>query len=170
MTTDGGGWTVFQRRQDGSINFNRKWAEYEEGFGDLNGEFWLGLEKIHRLTRHTKTHSLRVDMTTTSNYLQYAKYSSFRIKDGTTANKYMLEVGGYSGTAGDRLSAHNGMKFSSYDSDNDTWEVSSKNCAVFYKGGWWYHACITSNLNGEYATLLKWSTTVKAAEMKMKEN
>ena len=123
MTTDGGGWTVFQRRQDGSVNFYRNWVEYEEGFGDLNGEFWLGLEKIDRLTRHTKTHSLRIDMTTKTNLKRYAKYSSFHVKDGTTVNQYMLEVGGYTGNmgGGDRLSYHNGKKFSTYDRDNECW-------------------------------------------------
>ncbi len=171
MTTDEGGWTVFQRRQDGSVDFYRKWVEYEEGFGDLNGEFWLGLEKIHRLTRHTKTHSLRVEMTTSSNFLQFAEYSSFRIKDGTTANHYMLEVGGYTGTAGDGLSVHNGSKFSTYDKDNDSW---GSNCAESHKGAWWYYACHRSNLNGDYnSPLLQWGlsgTVVKATEMKAREN
>ena len=51
METDGGGWIVIQRRMDESQGFNRKWKDYAIGFGDLNGEFWLGLSKIHRLTK-----------------------------------------------------------------------------------------------------------------------
>ena len=60
MTTDGGGWTVFQRRMDGSVDFYRNWTDYQQGFGNLSGEFWLGLDKIHRLTS-TPT-KLQVDM------------------------------------------------------------------------------------------------------------
>ena len=47
MESDGGGWTVYQRRQDGSEDFYRDWDDYVSGFGDLTGEFWLGLEKIY---------------------------------------------------------------------------------------------------------------------------
>ena len=167
MTTDGGGWTVFQRNKAvGSLNFYRKWAEYEQGFGDLNGEFWLGLEKIHRLTHHSKKHSLRVDVINSANAVQFAKYSSFRIKDGTIANQYMLEIGGYTGNAGDRLAYHNGRKFSTYDRDND---VVRANCAVKYRGAWWYRSCYYSNLNG-VGSHFYWSGPVKKSEMKMRQN
>ena len=101
MKTDGGGWTVFQRRQDGSVDFYRNWVDYEEGFGNLSGEFWLGLSKVHRLTSNGTNHSLRVDLGDFESNTAYAQYSTFSIGDDLT--KYTLNVGGYSGTAGDAL-------------------------------------------------------------------
>ena len=108
METDGGGWTVFQRRKDGSVDFYRNWTDYEEGFGDLNGEFWLGLSKIHRLTQDGTDYTLRVDLEDFENETRYAKYSTFNIGDSTT--EYTITVGGYSSDAGDALAHHNGMK------------------------------------------------------------
>ena len=131
METDGGGWTVFQRRQDGSVDFYRNWIDYEEGFGNLTGEFWLGLSKVHRLTSNG-TNSLRVDLGDFENNTAYAQYSTFSIGDSTT--EYTLNVGGYSGTAGDGLvdgHNHNGMKFSTKDNDNDNWNGAS--CTIYYK-------------------------------------
>ena len=96
METDGGGWTVFQRRQDGSVDFYRNWTDYEDGFGNLTGEFWLGLGKINRLTKEEQSSTLRVDLGDFDNNTAYAQYTTFRVDDNTT--EYTLIVGGYSGT------------------------------------------------------------------------
>ena len=176
METDGGGWTVFQRRMDGTVNFYRCWKDYLCGFGDLDGEFWLGLNKIHRLTTINST--LRVDLQDFSGNKTCAKYSMFVVGDSDT--KYKLLVGGYTGNAGDSLTGYNGMKFSTKDQDND--RHSSINCAVMFKGAWWYKNCHSANLNGLYlsgshssfANGVDWSTwkghyySLKFTEMKMK--
>ena len=122
MDTDGGGWTVFQRRKDGSVDFFHYWTDYQQGFGNLSGEFWLGLDKIQRLTP-TAT-QLRIDMQDFEGNSRYAQYSSFSV--GDSVSKYTLSVSGYSGTAGDALAYHNGHKFSTRDQDNDDWHT---NCA-----------------------------------------
>ncbi|XP_019855865.1 PREDICTED: ryncolin-1-like [Amphimedon queenslandica] len=145
METDGGGWTVFQRRQDGSVDFYRNWTDYENGFGDLTGEFWLGLSKIHRLTKEG-SNTLRVDLGDFDNSTAYANYSTFSVSDGST--EYILAVGGYSGTAGDSMNYQNGRRFSTRDNDND--ERPEGNCAQWYTGAWWYNGCYRSNLNGRY--------------------
>ena len=131
---------MFQRRQDGSVNFYRNWIDYENGFGDLNGEFWLGLSYIHRLT--TNVGQLIVDLGDFEGYTSYAKYTTFQVMNSST--KYRLSVGGHSGTAGDSLAYHNGQPFSTRDREDQY------DCAKTYKGGWWYGACHVSNLNGLY--------------------
>ena len=144
MDTDGGGWTVIQRRRDGSVDFYRGWTQYKNGFGSLTDEFWLGNDNIHRLTASRNT-KLRVDVEDWSGNKAYAKYGSFRVDDEN--NKYRLTVGSYSGTAGDSLAYHNGMFFTTKDRDNDK---DSGNCAQSYTGAWWYYGCHYSNLNGRY--------------------
>ena len=81
METDGGGWVVFQRRMDGTEDFYRGWADYVKGFGDLNGEFWLGLNKIHRLTNaETDVNAvLRVDLEDFEQEKRFANYSLFYV-------------------------------------------------------------------------------------------
>ena len=145
MRTDGGGWTVFQRRQDGSVDFYRGWNDYKSGFGQLTAEFWLGNDKIHRLTA-ARPRSLRVEVEDWNGVRAYAKYGKFNIGDEHA--KYRLDVGSYSGTAGDSLAYHNNMAFSTKDRDNDRW--SGTNCAVRFTGAWWYDDCSYSNLNGKY--------------------
>ena len=144
MHTDGGGWTVFQRRQDGSVNFYRGWNDYKSGFGNLTAEFWLGNDKIHRLTTSSAS-SLRVDLEDWNGARAYAKYGGFNIGDEQA--KYRLEVSSYSGTAGDSLRYHNNMAFSTKDRDHDR---HGANCAEEYTGAWWHKHCHRSNLNGKY--------------------
>ena len=144
MDSDGGGWTVFQRRINGTENFFRSWTEYVSGFGDINGEHWLGLHKLYRLT--VSSSHLRVDLADFDDILKYSKYTTFRVADSAT--KFRLTVTGYSGTAGDGLSYHNGRYFSTKDQDNDG--TSSKHCAESLLGAWWYYNCAHSNLNGHY--------------------
>ncbi|XP_070252519.1 tenascin-R isoform X2 [Myotis yumanensis] len=143
MTTDGGGWIVFQRRQNGQTDFFRKWAEYRAGFGNLEDEFWLGLDNIHRITSQGR-YELRVDMRD-GQEAAFAHYDKFSVEDSRSL--YKLRVGGYNGTAGDSLSYHQGRPFSTADRDND---IAVTNCALSYKGAWWYKNCHRTNLNGKY--------------------
>ena len=136
---------MFQRRQDGSVDFYRGWNDYKSGFGQLTAEFWLGNDKIHRLTA-SRPSSLRVELEDWNGVRVYAKYGKFNIGDEQA--QYRLEVGSYSGTAGDSLTQHNNMAFTTKDRDND--RTSSENCAVSSTGAWWYKHCYTSNLNGKY--------------------
>ena len=103
MTTDGAGWTVFQRRFDGSVDFYLGWESYKNGFGDLNGEFWLGNDNLHRLTA-TDDVILRVDLEDFDGNKTYAEYTTFTVED--EADKYRLLIGGYSGTAGESMIYH----------------------------------------------------------------
>lgn len=163
---------MFQRRNDGSVDFYRNWVNYTTGFGDLGGEFWLGLDKIHLLT--AKTVTLRIDLRDSSSKA-YAKYSTFTV--GNESSKYVLNVTGYSGTAGDSLAYHNSMKFTTHDQDNDNHRTL--HCANFRHGAWWYNACSYSNLNGLYLSGqsslhgLEWRTwrnhvSIPFTEMKIK--
>jgi len=145
MRTYGGGWTVFQRRQHGSVDLYRGWNDYKAGFGQLTGEFWLGNDKIHRLTV-SRPSSLRVELEDWNGVKANAKYGKFKIGDEQA--QYRLKVGSYSGTAGDSLAWHHNMAFSTKDRDND--RRSGSNCAVEFTGAWWYRYCHHSNLNGQY--------------------
>jgi len=135
--TDGGGWLVIQRRQDGSVDFNRDWEDYEDGFGSLTGEFWYGLRAIHCLTNQGQW-ELRIDYKTTSGTNGCLSYSNFRV--GSAGEQYKLTISGFSGVTSDPFSTQplNGMKFTTKDRDNDQWD---SNCAINVAGGWWYKHC-----------------------------
>ncbi|KAG5840803.1 hypothetical protein ANANG_G00192520 [Anguilla anguilla] len=139
---DPGGWTVIQRRQDGSVNFFRNWETYKQGFGNIDGEYWLGLDNIYWLTNQGN-YKLLVTLEDWSGRKVFAEYASFRVE--SEAEFYKLRVGRYHGNAGDSLTWHNGKQFTTLDRDHD---VYTGNCAHYQKGGWWYNSCAHSNLNG----------------------
>ncbi|TRY57189.1 hypothetical protein DNTS_003273 [Danionella cerebrum] len=139
---DPGGWTLIQRRMDGSVNFFRNWETYKQGFGNMDGEYWLGLENIYWLTRQGN-YKLLVKLEDWSGRKTFAEYASFRLEP--EEDFYRLRVGRYHGNAGDSLTWHNGKQFTTLDRDHDAY---TGNCAHYQKGGWWYNACAHSNLNG----------------------
>uniref|UniRef100_A0A8W8JSW0 Fibrinogen C-terminal domain-containing protein n=1 Tax=Magallana gigas TaxID=29159 RepID=A0A8W8JSW0_MAGGI len=144
MTTGNGGWTVIQRRVNGSVDFYRNWTEYKNGFGFADHEYWIGNDMLHSLTA-LNSQELRVDMERFNGEQAYAVYSSFSV--GDEASKYSLQVDGYSGTAGDSLSYSNYTKFSTLDQDND---LSGGSCATHYKTAGWFLSCFYANPNGQY--------------------
>ncbi|KAM7144069.1 ficolin-2-like isoform 5-T5 [Macrochelys suwanniensis] len=177
MDTDGGGWIVFQRRVDGTMDFYRDWNSYKRGFGSQLSEFWLGNDNIHLLTS-LGTNELRVDLRDFDNNYLFATFGSFKIAGET--EKYKLILGAFvNSTAGDSLTIHNNMPFTTQDRDNDQY---SGNCATSFKGAWWYKDCHWSNLNGlylrgsheSYADGVNWKTgrghkySYKMAEMKFR--
>ncbi|XP_051909612.1 angiopoietin-related protein 7 [Hippocampus zosterae] len=140
MDTDGGGWTVIQRRVDGSVSFDRSWREYRAGFGDLHSEFWLGNDHIHKLSGQGD-YSLRIDLEDWSNKHKHALYQHFSVED--EEHRYRLHVSGFSGSAADSFGwYHDKHGFSTPDSGDI--------CAEISHGGWWYSQCFYANLNGVY--------------------
>ncbi|CAK8692816.1 unnamed protein product [Clavelina lepadiformis] len=177
METENGGWLVFHRRFDGSENFYRNWEDYQRGFGEVDSEYWLGLNDLHQLTKNGN-YRLRVDIEDFENNRAFAEYSSFEV--GSEDSNYRLTATGYSGNAGDALQHHNGLPFSTKDRDLDRHEV---HCARNYEGAWWYNRCHAANLNGPYLTggqdnskgmcWYPWKGnyySMKKAEMKIKPN
>uniref|UniRef100_A0A098M175 Ficolin 2 n=1 Tax=Hypsiglena sp. JMG-2014 TaxID=1550645 RepID=A0A098M175_9SAUR len=145
MDTDGGGWIIFQRRSDGSVDFFRDWAAYKKGFGNQLTEFWLGNDNLHRLTS-LGMNELRVDLIDFNNKHSFAKYASFGV--AAESYWYRLTLGSFTGgPAGDSLSIHNNMPFSTREKQQDPQKF---NCAEKYQGAWWYNNCHDSNLNGRY--------------------
>lgn len=131
------GWIVIQRRIDASESFNRTWEDYRVGFGQLNGSFFIGLEKLHQLTT-SRPHELYVYLKSSEGEWRYAQYDNFVI--GNASEQYALKSLTYqSGTAGDALKDHVGMKFSTYDVDND---LNPLSCGQDWLSGWWFNDCL----------------------------
>ncbi|XP_077098837.1 fibrinogen like 1B isoform X2 [Siphateles boraxobius] len=156
---DGAGWTVIQKRINGKVDFDRKWEDYKNGFGNFQSskdEFWLGNDHIHALLSDGEN-VLKIELMDWNGVRSYAMYDSIRVSD--EKDKYRLHYGMYSGQAGDALSggsnmveqwsaSHNGMQFSTRDQDHDRYLQGS--CAAENRGGWWYNRCHAANLNGRF--------------------
>jgi len=156
-----GGWTLIQKRRDGTVSFDRLFNDYATGFGDLSGEHWLGNENIHLLTDQN-SYRLHIVMLDWEGNRRYAEYAGFKL--GSSREYYNLRFGAYTGDAGDGLrgNADDGSRnlylsqFGTRDYDNDSCSPCMyegqpfNNCAVLMRGGWWYRACSDSNLNGQY--------------------
>ncbi|CAM4679819.1 unnamed protein product [Lepidochelys olivacea] len=141
---EGGGWTVIQRRQDGSVSFFTTWHHYKHGFGTLDGEHWLGLENTRQVTgQGPGPYALRVLLEDWAGRQAYAHYARFALEP--ESDSYRLRLGRYRGSAGDSLAWHDGRPFSTLDRDHDAYSGS---CAQHQRGGWWYNACAHANLNG----------------------
>ena len=131
------------------VSFNRPWADYERGFGDLNTEFWYGLRNIHCLTEREEV-ELQIELRQYDGTGQVWTYGYFKV-DGPETN-YTLHIGQAQGPSDgrDSMASHNGMQFTTIDRDNDVW---SSNCARNYGGsGWWYRACYHSLLTGSHSS------------------
>ncbi|XP_061549960.1 tenascin-N isoform X1 [Phycodurus eques] len=144
MDTDGGGWLVLQRRTTGKLDFMKRWRQYVAGFGNMTDEFWIGLDKIHKMTDTAIQYEVRFDLGLGSERA-YAVYDGFKI--APARQKFALTVGNYRGTAGDAMTYHQGRPWTTLDSDND---IALGNCALTHRGAWWYKNCHLANLNGKW--------------------
>ena len=142
----GGGWLVVQRRKDGSVDFNRTWLEYEDGFGELAGEFWYGLRALHCLTGQGGW-EMRMDIKLANGTNIFLQYEQFKV--ASAEDKYKLTVGGFQGFNEFPLLDSKGMYFTTKDRDNDRW---NGNCALWSGpgGGWWYYGCGGIQPNVQY--------------------
>lgn len=152
--TDGGGWMVILRRMDGSADFNRTISGYLNFFGNINGEFWLGLYNMAALTcTSSKAHVLRVDLEDTEGNKVFAVYDSVSV----CGDQFVLSVGNYSGTAGDSLITldkgdSSWLNPTAFSARRKPGATGQKVCGDFTFSGWWFSSCYlyNSNLNGFY--------------------
>ncbi|XP_065087444.1 angiopoietin-related protein 2-like [Ochlerotatus camptorhynchus] len=150
----GGHWLVVLQRFDGSEDFHRNWSDYRNGFGTVGQEFWLGLERLHQLTKNT-AYEVLMEMEDFAENYRYARYTKFAI--GPEANHYSVdELGTYSGTAGDSFTAHKLSKFTALDNG------PRNECNKPYTGGWWYFEgrCYDTHLTGKWDKTDGWTSIV----------
>ena len=157
MTTDGGGWIVIQKRIDGSVDFNRNWKSYKEGFGDANGEYWIGNEFIHQFTNNGSTEMIAEAKAFNDERIA-VKFKNFRVSDEKSNYRLdydaCVEMTSHDGCS-DWMSRSKGMMFSTIDEDNDIKPNTMTHCASLYSSGWWFGNCFHVNFNGIYSSVEK---------------
>lgn len=154
MTLLGGGWTILQRRRNSKLSFNRDYSSYQNGFGDFTESFWLGLDKINRLTDSENPMEAYFGVEAFFGRSSCARYGRFSV--GTEQRGYTLQISDYDRRsrecrAGDPMSYYDGQMFSSRDKDQDN--RKSTICSGTFQGynsGWWFKDCVYTNLNGKY--------------------
>ncbi|KAL4660100.1 angiopoietin-related protein 3-like isoform X1 [Arapaima gigas] len=139
-----GGSTIIQRRQDGSIDFDQTWEKYEHGFGEFNGDFWLGLQKIQSISQQGN-YVLHIEL---EDWKMGRLFADYQFSLGGPTTHYSLVLEHIGGDLPDAMSNNTGMGFSTRDQDHDN--KADGSCAHSYTGGWWFNVCGDSNLNGKY--------------------
>ncbi|XP_014794621.1 PREDICTED: angiopoietin-related protein 3 [Calidris pugnax] len=140
----GTSWTVIQNRVDGSLDFNQTWDAYTNGFGDLNGEFWLGLNKTYSITKQGD-YILRIEL---QDWKENKRYVEYAFSLGGPETNYTLQLSRVSGSIPNALPEQTQLRFSTADRDVDI--INDFNCPENFLGGWWHSECEETNLNGKY--------------------
>ena len=167
MDTTDGGWMVVQRnKRDGEKTFYKSWKDFEEGFGDLNGDkMWYGLKSLNCFTK-TGQRELWIDFQFENKTWSHLHYTQFKV--GSTNAEYPLTIGGFTGiTPDDPFMTHyapNGLRFSTFDNDND---YSTGYCVRIH-GGWWHRNCSHFNANSKSPHAHFNATIYKLLSVKMK--
>lgn len=141
------GVTYIQYRKYGNVNFNRSWAEYNDGFGDLTGDFWLGNKYIYTIL-NAKSYAATFRLYYGGAW-DFQTYASFVINDESQnyvlsydENFYYISIDGLSPL--DSTKEAKGQTFSTYDND-------PTGCARATGSGWWFNSgCSKSNINGPF--------------------
>uniref|UniRef100_A0A8C6JP07 Angiopoietin-related protein 3 n=1 Tax=Melopsittacus undulatus TaxID=13146 RepID=A0A8C6JP07_MELUD len=142
----GSSWTVIQKRVDGSLDFNRTWDAYTNGFGDLNEEFWLGLNKIYSITKQGD-YILRIEL---QDWKDNKRYIEYAFSLGGPETDYTLQLSRMFGSIPNALPEETELRFSTADHEANI--TNDFNCPENYLGGWWHSECEETNLNGKYVT------------------
>ncbi len=145
MESSDGEWTVLVRRTpdvDERVSFSRPWVDYENGFGNLSGEFWYGLKNMHCLTSREPM-EVEVELSKTDGTTLLLSYGEFKVDGPSTS--YTLHVSGQRNDGFDFFLHHHEAKFSTFDRDND--QTPTEDCSVVYnKRGNWFNSCYTVHL------------------------
>nr|APD78563.1 ficolin [Macrobrachium rosenbergii] len=151
LQTNGGGWTVFLNRdsQMAAVSFNRSWLDYKKGFGEQSSGFWLGNELLHILTSGDEPVTLRVEAKDLRGDTKWGEWNVFKVDSEEHKYQLTVEKQRATSTLGDSLEKNNGCRFSTWDQDNDNFNVFE--CAHGHSGtgGWWYNKCGNTRPTGD---------------------